>query len=108
MILYGTGQGPTSPIVGDGEAPPSGVLANTVATPTDKAIECAQSGYMCALVGNKVAATLFSGLAPGFVGLWQVNVRMPSDENFLGGLQVPLKILIDQITTNDDVFISVQ
>ena len=108
LILYGTGQGPTSPTVGDGEAPPNGVLTNTVATPTDKAIECVQSGYMCVLVGSKVAETLFSGLAPGFVGLWQVNVRMPSDENFLGGLQVPLKILIDQITTNDDVFISVQ
>lgn len=107
VILYGTGQGPTSPIVADGEAPPAGVLANTVAQPTSQAVECAQSGFMCVLVGNKVAETLFSGLAPGFVGLWQINVRMPADEDFLAGPAVRVKVLIDQITTKDDVFISV-
>jgi uncharacterized protein (TIGR03437 family) len=32
----------------------------------------------------------FSGLAPGFVGLWQLNVQIPS--NALTGNRVPLVV----------------
>ncbi len=63
---------------------------------------------MCTLIGSKVAETLFSGLAPGFVGLWQVNVRVPSGDDVFPSLLTPIKIVINQATTNDNVFISTQ
>lgn len=108
VTLYGTGQGPTDPVVPAGEAPPNGVLVNTVAKPTSTAVACLQSNSMCVLVGSKFAETLFSGLAPTFVGLWQLNVRLPAGDDVLTGPLIPIKVLVNQAPTNDNVFISIQ
>lgn len=108
ITLYGTGQGPTNPAVAAGEAPPSGVLANTTAVPKQTAIECLQANAMCVVMANKIAETQFSGLAPDFVGLWQLNVKVPEGEDFLGGPLVEIKAVVNQVTTNDNVFISTQ
>ena len=108
ITLFGTGQGPTNPIVAAGEAPPNGVLANTTAVPTQTAIECLQPNAMCVVMANKIAETQFSGLAPNFVGLWQLNVKVPEGEDFLGGPLVEVKAIVHQFTTNDNVFISTQ
>ncbi len=108
ITLYGTGQGPTNPAVAAGEAPPSGVLANTTAIPKQTAIECLQPNAMCVVMANKIAETQFSGLAPNFVGLWQLNVKVPEGADFLGGPLVEIKAVVNQVTTNDKVFISTQ
>ncbi|MDQ3010415.1 MAG: DUF1800 family protein [Acidobacteriota bacterium] len=50
----------------DGEAATSDPLAATSALPA-------------VTIGGKAATVYFSGLAPGFVGLWQLNVQVPSD-----------------------------
>lgn len=108
ITLYGTGPGPTNPAVAAGAAPPGGVLANTTAVPTQTAIECLQPNAMCVVMANKIAETQFSGLAPGFVGLWQLNVKVPEGTDFLGGPRVEIKAVVNQVATNDNVFISTQ
>ena len=71
IILYGTGAG--SQFVGpngqpvvirDGDASPQNPLAVTASTPM-------------VTIDDKAAAVYFSGLAPAFVGLWQLNVQVP-------------------------------
>ena len=74
VVLYGTGAGASfvnasnnNPLtVKDGEAATASPLAATANLPT-------------ATVGGKTATVYFSGLAPGFVGLWQLNVQVPAD-----------------------------
>lgn len=74
VVLYGTGAGAqfvnasnNQPLtIKDGEAATSSPLAATASLPT-------------ATVGGKPATVYFSGLAPGFVGLWQLNVQVPAD-----------------------------
>jgi uncharacterized protein (TIGR03437 family) len=82
--LFGTGQGPVVSPVADGQPAP---LApdKTVATPTSDANTCLnkQPAVCVALGGSAGGATLadiqYSGLAPGLVGVWQVNVKIPTD-----------------------------
>ena len=64
--LFMNGLGPVSNQPGDGLAAPSGPLAQTMATPT------------IMIGGQPVTAVQFSGLAPGFVSLYQVNVQVPA------------------------------
>ncbi len=74
VVLYGTGAGAqfvnasnNQPLtIKDGEAATSNPLAATASLPT-------------ATIGGKPATVYFSGLAPGFVGLWQLNVQVPAD-----------------------------
>ncbi len=74
VILYGTGTGaqlinPSTGqplIVNDGETATSNPLMATSTSPT-------------VTIGGKAAAVYFSGLAPGFVGLWQLNIQVPND-----------------------------
>lgn len=74
VVLYGTGAGAlfvnastNQPLtIKDGEAATSSPLAATTTLPT-------------ATVGGKPATVYFSGLAPGFVGLWQLNLQVPPD-----------------------------
>jgi uncharacterized protein (TIGR03437 family) len=65
--LYGTGLGQVTNRPADGEASPSSPLAIGASNPD------------VFLNGRQVPASdiLFSGLAPGFVGLWQLNVKIP-------------------------------
>lgn len=49
-------------------------------------------------VGGIPATVTFSGLAPGFVGLYQVNVKMPL--NAPTGTAVPVVLRIDGVTSN--------
>jgi len=66
ISLFGTGVTPAGGTPADGEPPPaSGVpLYHTVALPL-------------AWVGSQLAQVAFSGLAPGLVGVWQVNLIVP-------------------------------
>jgi uncharacterized protein (TIGR03437 family) len=62
--VYATGLGATNPVVPSGQPAPANPLSRVVA-----AVE--------ARIGGQPAAVEFAGLAPDFVGLYQVNVVVP-------------------------------
>ena len=98
ISVFGTGQGPTNPVVPDGQPAPSGGLANTVAKPTTDLGACLTSASLvCAAFGTEDAQVQYSGLAPGFVGLWQLNIQIPGDAP---SGSVSLRIVIDQMLSN--------
>jgi uncharacterized protein len=66
LVLYATGLGPTEPAMATGVASPARPLALTRVQPTLR-------------IGNRTAILQFSGLAPGLVGLYQVNAEIPAD-----------------------------
>ncbi len=79
LLIYCTGLGTTSPSVPAGTPAPSNVLsfADNPASVT---------------VGGKPAEVLFTGLAPGYVGLYQVNVIVPS--GIPAGNSVPVVVTV--------------
>jgi uncharacterized protein (TIGR03437 family) len=100
VTLYGSGQGEVSPAVPDGEGAPS-APAHTTATPTsDSAICLTQAQSVCVAVGSSFGEVMFSGLAPGFVGLWQLNVKIPEKDTLLTGPAVPVRAVIQGRATN--------
>ncbi|MDQ6707424.1 MAG: serine hydrolase [Acidobacteriota bacterium] len=64
VVAYLTGQGQVDTSVVTGSAPASGALARPKLPVT-------------ASIGGQPADVLFGGLAPGFVGLMQLNLRVP-------------------------------
>ncbi len=98
--LFGVGQGEVTPAVADGEgAPGAEPLARTVAVPTSDGATClTQQPSVCVAIGSTFAEVTYSGLAPGFVGLWQVNVKIP--DNSLAGAAVPLRAVINATPSN--------
>jgi uncharacterized protein (TIGR03437 family) len=64
VMLYGTGAGAASPVVPTGSAAPASPLS-TVTNVT-------------ATINGVPATVAFQGLAPGFVGLLQVNLQVPA------------------------------
>ena len=77
LVLYTTGLGPVSLNLPDGVRAPVDRLAYTV-DPVD------------VVVANERCDVLFSGLAPGYVGLCQINFRLPSDLP-AGNLDIPIQ-----------------
>jgi uncharacterized protein (TIGR03437 family) len=64
LEIYCAGLGPVSPTVADGVAAPLLTLSRTV-------------NPVSVIIGGQPAQVLFAGLAPGFAGLYQVNVVVP-------------------------------
>jgi uncharacterized protein (TIGR03437 family) len=64
IIAYLTGSGPVSPAVADGAATPSTGLVQTTLTPT-------------VTIGGQPATVIFSGLTPGLIPLWQMDITVP-------------------------------
>ena len=89
LSIFCTGLGATSPTVGAGE-PGAGEAVTTPVTAT---------------IGGVPATVRFAGLAPGFVGLYQVNAVVPG--GVVPGPAVPLVITQDGIASNT-VTIAVQ
>ncbi len=77
LVIYLTGLGPTAPAVGDGMPAPANPLSLSITVPT-------------VTLGGVDLPLLYSGLAPGMVGVDQVNVDVPF--NAPTGTSVPLKI----------------
>jgi uncharacterized protein (TIGR03437 family) len=101
ISIYGTGQGPVSPSVADGTvAPGPPGLAFTVAVPTADQTTCVTNQpSMCVSVGgNAFGNVQFSGLAPGFIGLWQINVAIPATAP--SGSSVPIRVLVNGTPSN--------
>lgn len=84
--IYATGPGALKTSVEDGTAAPSETLAETVSTPQ-------------VYIGGVPAVVQFSGLAPGFAGLWQVNAFVP-DRSFING-RVPVQVFMDGVDSNE-------
>jgi uncharacterized protein (TIGR03437 family) len=65
ITVYATGLGTTNPTYPAGQVPPSSPLYYT-STPTN------------ASIGGAAADVLFAGLAPGFPGAYQMNIKVPT------------------------------
>ncbi len=85
LIIYLTGLGPTSPAVGTGQPAPSNPPAVTSTQPT-------------VTLGGVNLPVLFSGLAPGLVGVDQINVSVPF--SVPDGMSVPLTITQGTVSTS--------
>jgi adhesin/invasin len=84
LAVFATGLGAGSPAVGTGQLPSSSPLSFTAATPT-------------ATLGGVAAQVPASLLAPGFVGLNQVNVIVPAGA--ASGAQ-PLRLTVGGVQSN--------
>ncbi|OFW39398.1 MAG: hypothetical protein A3J28_02560 [Acidobacteria bacterium RIFCSPLOWO2_12_FULL_60_22] len=49
-------------------------------------------------IGGQSARVLFSGMAPGFVGLWQINAEVPA--SVTPGPAVPLVVTAGGVSSN--------
>ena len=86
LQIYATGLGAvTNPPADGAPAPSSPPFATTVATPV-------------VTIGGADAPVLFSGLAPGLVGLYQINVQVPAGATT--GDAVPVLLRIGNATSN--------
>jgi uncharacterized protein (TIGR03437 family) len=85
ISIYGTGLGDVSNRPGLGSPSPSNPLASTLVKPT-------------VTIGGVNANVSFAGLAPGFVGLYQVNAQVP--DTAPGGGAVDLVLTIGGVKSN--------
>ncbi|HXA52730.1 MAG TPA: IPT/TIG domain-containing protein [Candidatus Acidoferrum sp.] len=66
VLIYLTGMGMVTPALDDGTAGTSGTLYKSIGS------------EITVLVAGKPGTVLFNGLAPGFPGLYQINVILPA------------------------------
>ncbi|MBI3698307.1 MAG: hypothetical protein HY238_26155 [Acidobacteria bacterium] len=94
LTIYTNALGAVNPAVPDGNAAPSSPpLAATTTTPV-------------VTLGGVRCDVLFSGLVPGLVGLYQINIQVP--QGVRTGSAVPLQIAMGGVTSSDQVTIAVQ
>ena len=93
VLFFLTGMGAVSPGVADGTAGGANPLSQTTAAPIG------------VYIGGQPATVLYSGLAPGFPGLYQMNVTLPAVVFFPGNLPVAI---VTPNAVHDQVDIVVQ
>jgi len=79
VVCYVTGLGTVGPPVASGQAAPADVLSFATAA-------------VSASIGGAPAQVMFAGLAPGFVGLGQINITVPNEA--APGTTVPVAIQV--------------
>jgi uncharacterized protein (TIGR03437 family) len=92
ISIYSTGLGAVTNQPGTGMAARADLLSMTIATPTVS-------------IGGADALVVFSGLAPGAMGLYQVNVQVPQGASV--GDAVRLTLSVGGVASNS-VTIAVQ
>jgi beta-glucosidase len=85
IVVYATGLGPVNNPPADGAPSPSSPLAQTTTLPI-------------VTIGGAQATVYFSGLAPGYVGVYQINAQVPAAAPM--GDAVPLQLSIGGVTSN--------
>ncbi|HWB84087.1 MAG TPA: hypothetical protein VG675_08105 [Bryobacteraceae bacterium] len=88
ITIYATGLGPTSPEVAAGDPAPVSPLAETVVSPDVR-------------LGSVPIVVDYAGLAPGEVGVYQINAR--AQDGVPTGNQVPLTITQGGVTASATV-----
>ncbi len=83
ISVFFTGQGPLTTAVDDGASPPSGIIVSATSTPS-------------ATIGGLPAQIQFTGLAPLYPGVAQMNLKVPA----LGSGVYPLMVTIGGNTSN--------
>jgi uncharacterized protein (TIGR03437 family) len=91
LVILATGLGQVTPPIADGAGDPT-IVHNTTGTPV-------------VLVGNVKAQVVFSGILPGFPGVYQINIIIQAGTPT--GNAVPLQIQMGGITTSNQVTIAV-
>ena len=94
LTIYCNGLGAVQPAVASGNAAPATPpLAETTTKPV-------------VTIGGLQSDVLFSGLVPGLVGLYQINLQVPT--GVTKGNTVPLQIQMGNVTTSAAVTIAIQ
>jgi uncharacterized protein (TIGR03437 family) len=88
IAIYLSGLGTTMPVVAAGTEAPADPLSRTVRTPV-------------VMLGSVALPVEYSGLAPGQVGVYQVNARIPGSVPL--GMSIPLSITQSGVSTSVDV-----
>jgi uncharacterized protein (TIGR03437 family) len=91
LVILATGLGPVNPPIATGAGDPA-VIHNTTTNPV-------------VLVGNVQAQLVFSGILPGFPGVYQVNIIIQPGTPT--GNAIPLQIQMGGITTSNQITIAV-
>jgi uncharacterized protein (TIGR03437 family) len=84
LVIYCTGLGAVSPAVPAGTAAPSSTLSWT-------------TGTVSVTLGGQPAHVLFSGLAPTYAGLYQVNAIVPA--GIAPGSDVPVVLSVGGVSS---------
>ncbi len=90
IVLFGTGEGVVP------NAPPDGTpAAGPVPTAFVPTVVFGQGDNIITAASTDIT---YSGLAPGLIGVWQINVRVPN--TVTAGNQVPVVISLQSVPTN--------
>jgi uncharacterized protein (TIGR03437 family) len=88
ILIYGIGFGPVTPAI------PAGTIA-----PSQNSLQ-----FTPTFIFGQTQATLqYDGLAPGFVGLYQFNIKVPN----VGAADVPLNVSVGGTTLGQSLYITV-